>query len=591
MKGSDFIAQYFSKIGVNQAFVLTGGCIIHFIDSLSKAEGIDYLPMLHEQSCAMAADAYARVTGNLGVAATTSGPGATNLLTGLCCSYYDSIPVVHITGQVHSSKLKRDLKTRQYGFQETDVVSIFKSVTKYCTQVNKPEMLEYELLKAVDIATTGRKGPVLLDITEDVLYSEFVPMPTKFKCSEPAKSAGSIDSNKVAQAHNLISNSARPVLVLGAGALNVDKTKLKDFVSNLGIPVLLTWGAFDLLSVVDDFFVGGFGVTSRRGGNFVIQKSDLILAMGTRFDTHEIGNNPADFSPLSRRIVVDIDSGEIAKYSKIGFRTDITFVADCEYFIDHFIALQPNKSSASILSWRNWFKQCQDWDSRYPVFNSKQKQQSELVNPYEFFDLLLEELTPQDIIITDCGSNLIWTMQSLQLPHKFKNLISAFNHSPMGYSLPASIGAALASPNSRVICISGDGGLQINIQELATVSKNQLNIKIFVLNNHSHGIIQGTQDSWLDGRHHASCPLLGKLPDPDPAFLANSYSISNINVFSRLDLTSAFSEIFKDVQPGLVNVHMQSGPQIEPKLLYGNKLENMHPLLSNDELYEQFISK
>ena len=176
MKGSDFIASHLQSIGVDTSFVLTGGCIIHFIDSLATTQGINYIPMLHEQSCAMAADAYARVTGNIGVTATTSGPGATNLLTGLCCSYYDSVPVLHITGQVHSSKLKGSLNTRQFGFQETDVVSIYKSVTKYCAQINKPEHLQDELNKAISIATSGRKGPVLLDITEDVLYSNFVPL-------------------------------------------------------------------------------------------------------------------------------------------------------------------------------------------------------------------------------------------------------------------------------------------------------------------------------------------------------------------------------------------------------------------------------
>jgi len=392
MKGSDFIARHLRNIGVDTSFVLTGGCIIHFIDSLATTDNITYIPMLHEQSCAMAADAYARITGKIGVTATTSGPGATNLLTGLCCSFYDSIPVLHITGQVHSSKLKNKLETRQFGFQETDVVSIYKSVTKYCAQVSKPELLEHELNKAIAMATSGRKGPVLLDITEDVLYSEFVPS-TPFNTTTACDThLPKIDDNDLTKSVKLIQQSARPVLVLGAGALGVDKNVLNKFVNSLGIPVLLTWGAFELMNVVEEFFVGGFGVTSRRSGNFIIQKSDLILAIGTRFDTHEIGNNPADFSPLSRRIVVDIDPGEISKYSEIGFRVDISFIADSS----DFIVACNNLTSDSIKCPRNvesWFTQCKEWDHLYPILDSKSATQKDLINPYSFFNKLSNKLS------------------------------------------------------------------------------------------------------------------------------------------------------------------------------------------------------
>jgi len=590
MKGSDFIAQTLKNHGVSTAFVLTGGCIIHLIDSIASAEGIDYLPMLHEQSCAMAADAYARISGTIGVAATTSGPGATNLLTGLCCSYYDSVPVLHITGQVHSSKLKRGLKTRQYGFQETDVVSIYKSVTKYCAQIDSHDSLEYELGKAIDIATTGRKGPVLLDITEDVLYSKFFPSSTPYGKNHKIVEVFDISSNKLALTHDYLAQSQRPVLVLGAGALGVERSELRKFIHRLGIPVLLTWGAFDLIGVVRDFFVGGFGVTSRRGGNFVVQKSDLILALGTRFDTHEIGDNPANFSPYSKRIVVDIDSGEIEKYSEIGFRLDLSFVADCADFVDSFNSFASG-ISCPIHSSNEWFQQCIAWDTKYPIYRTRQSEASGPINPYAFFHFLSQELDENDIIITDCGSNLIWTMQSLQAPGKFKHLISAFNHSPMGYSLPASVGAACASPNSRIICITGDGGLQINIQELATISSSNLGIKIFVLNNHSHGIIQGTQDNWLEGRHHASCPVEGKLPDPNHSAIANAYELQSLDLYNHDQLSSLIGQIMRSTSPCLINVHLNSGPQIEPKLLYGNKLENMHPLLSDETLNADFYSK
>jgi acetolactate synthase-1/2/3 large subunit len=582
MKGSDFIVQHLESIGVKLTFVLTGGCIVHFIDSLAQSPKSDYLPLLHEQSCSMAADAYARVTGNLGVVATTSGPGATNLLTGVCCSFYDSIPVLLITGQVHSSKLKGNLGTRQYGFQETDVVSIFSSVTKYSAQVNNRRNLRYELEKAIWHATNGRKGPVLLDIVEDVLYGQVDHDMLGF--NPEIFSRKNFCRNSLNYLFSSLCDSSKPVLVLGAGALSICRSKLKKFIDKLSIPVLLTWGAFDLIDTASSFFVGGFGVTSPRGGNFTIQNADFILAIGTRFDTHEIGSDVSKFSPHSKRFVVDIDSGEIAKYSEIGFRLDEGFIADGGNFVDGFMEAFTDFNGFSSEKRSKWLDLILKWNSDYPVCHEGHKSQSDLINPYVFFECLGSHLSDNSIIVADCGSNLIWTMQSLQ-QRSYKHLFSAFNHSPMGYSLPAAIGAYMAKGHDdQVICIIGDGGFQLNIQELAVIARHNLEIIIFVLNNHSHGIIQGTQDSWLNGRHHASSPLTGKLPDPSVVNISKAYGLHSVEIETYQELERSISSLLKLKASAVVNINMQTGCQIEPKLLYGRSLEDSHPLLDRSEI-------
>ena len=527
VKVSDFIANFYAEKQIEVAFVLTGGCIIHFIDSLAQHDQIDYIPMLHEQSAAMAADAYARISNKVGLVATTSGPGATNLLTGICCSYYDSIPLVAITGQVSSKFLKKDLPTRQFGFQETDVKAIYESVTKYSVLVTDPEKIKYELEKSFHIANTGRKGPVLLDIAEDVLFSYVEEDNLKGFDSPNYEEKLIFENNELEIIKELLIKSKRPVLVLGGGVSETPHEEIVRTAEKLGIPVLLTWGAFSFSSYLGKYFCGGFGVTSPRSGNFLIQNSDLIIAIGTRFDTHEIGSNVDLFAPKSKRVIIDIEQGEIDKLRKIGFQIDLGICSTSSAFIK---AVNNSEYELPKIDRSSWFEMNENWKNKYPVCHSAHKSQEKFVNPYFFFNKLQEVLPDKSVVVTDCGSNLIWTMQSL-IPKNGQRIISAFNHSPMGYSIAASIGAFYAQPDGpSIVCIIGDGGFQINVQELAIINKHNLNIKIFVMNNHCHGIIQGTQNAWLDGRHNASCPNDGKLPDPDITKIAQAYNISSLNI-------------------------------------------------------------
>ncbi len=587
MKLSDYVADFLEEKKIKNAYVLTGGCIVHVIDSIAKKKKINYIPVQHEQSGAMAADSESRITKNIGVTLATSGPGATNLLTGICCSYYDSIPVIAITGQVPSLKLKKKSKSRQIGFQETDVVSIFKPVTKYCKLIDNPKMIRFELEKAFHIATTGRPGPVLLDICDDVQRAQIEPIKLKsFKPNVAKKNK--FTEKKIKKFLKLIEQSSRPILVIGAGVrMGKAEKEIASLINRLNIPFLLTWGAMDVINHEHKLFSGSFGVTSGRAGNFAIQNSDLIIAIGTRLDSHEVGSNIKTFAREAKRVVIDIDHSEQIKYKKMGFKVDILHTQDSKSFLIDILAntKKYEKKDTSL-----WLKKTKSWLQRYPSCNAKTNNQKKNVNPYFFMNQLSELSNDKSIIVTDCGSNLIWTMQGFKVKGS-QRLISAWNHSPMGYSLPASIGASFAEPQNKVICIIGDGGLQINIQELATISKHNLNIAIFLLNNHCHGIIQGTQQSWLNSRFHASDPVQGKLPDPDFSKISEAYNVKSLDLDNHLNLKKKIKFALSLNGPILCNVHMNRESQIYPKLLFGRPIEDSHPLLNREEFRSQMIVK
>jgi acetolactate synthase I/II/III large subunit len=587
MKVSDYIANFIAEQDVRKCFVLTGGCILHIIDSVAKHKAVSYIPMQHEQSAAMAADAYARITGNIGVALATSGPGATNLLTGVCCSYYDSIPVVLITGQVPGSQLKRDSASRQIGFQETDVVSIFEPVTKYTKLIDDASIVRYELEKAFYLAREGRPGPVLLDICDDIQRANIEPDKLPSFVPPVETKQDELLNNYANKMVDMINQSERPVLILGGGIRLAGAVSLaRQLVHRFNLPFTLTWGGMDYISHDNPLFVGGFGVTSGRAGNFAVQNSDLVIAIGTRLDSHEVGANINTFARGAKVIVVDIDISEQAKYLKMGKHIDLLVTADAHDVI-HRVLEQKNRVIEQDRG--EWFSRIARWKSKYPICLDSYRQQAEKVNPYVIMEELSKQINKNAVIVTDCGSNLIWTMQGLMVVDENQRVISAFNHSPMGYAFPASIGAALADPGRQVICITGDGGFQINVQELATIERHNIDIKIFILNNHGHGIIQGTQDNWLESRHHASNPSEGGLPDPDFNKIAVAYGIKTKGIGKHQELKNTIRDVLISEGPVLCNVHLLSGVQIYPKLLVGRPIEDSDPLLPRDEFNENML--
>lgn len=583
MKLSDYIAAFLAEQGVRDIFLITGGAAVHLVDSIARNSNLSYVCTQHEQAAAMAADAYSRITENIGVAVTTSGPGATNLVTGTCCSYYDSIPTVFLTGQVPRSQLKGKSKVRQIGFQEADIVSLFKPITKYAVLIKHPEKIRYELEKAFYIARNGRPGPVLLDIPDDVQRAEVNPPELeRFIPNEKPVDKTTLKC-LVDECVKLIQGSERPVLILGGGIkLAKAQGKAKELVERLSFPTALTWAAIDLFPHDYPLSVRDFGVSAHRTGNFVVQNSDFILAIGTRLDTHETGNNPSTFGREARKVVVDIDESELQKFKSKGMKIDILINFDVNDFLEELLSRKIKTRDIS-----SWMKRIDEWKSKYPICMPEYFEQKEEVNPYVFMDVLSKETREGDIIIADAGGNLTWTMQGYKI-RKNQKLFSAFNHSPMGYSLPASIGAYFAS-RRPIICIIGDGGIQMNIQELATVKHYGLPIKIFLFNNRGYGIVQQTQDTWLQSRYEAANPETG-VAIPNFISIGQAYGVPTVTIKNHGELRDGIRRTLNYTDgPVLCNVGIKQHQKIVPKLEFGKPIEDASPLLSREEFLGNMI--
>lgn len=584
MKLSDYIAQFLVEQRVKHVFVVTGGCIVHVVDSVAKTGKITYIPVQHEQAGAMAADAYARITGNLGVALTTSGPGATNLLTGVCCAYYDSVPTLFITGQVPSSQLKQDTGSRQIGFQETDVVSIFQSVTKYAVLVSDPTRIRYELEKAAYLARSGRPGPVLVDVCDDVQRAQIDPDALEsFSPPHEEPALGELQ-RQIDQALELMAQATRPVLILGWGvALAGTIDQAKQLVDRLGFPVAPTWGGMWYLPYDHPCMIGSFGVSSERAGNFAVQNSDLIIALGTRLDTHETGPRLNTFARGAKKIVVDIDQAELNKYARYGMQVDLPICADLR---DVFRLLLPRIDGVQRQDLQGWFARIADWKQRYPICLPAYRAQQGSVNAYVFMDALAKEAADDEVVVTDAGGNLTWTMQAFRVKTN-QRLFSAFNHSPMGYALPAAMGAALAA-GKQVVCIIGDGGLQMNIQELSTIVHHRLPLKIFVINNHGYGIQRQTLDTWLESRYHAIDASSG-VADPNYVKIAEAYGLRTESIGHHGELREKIRKVLDSQGPLLCNVEVAPDQKIEPKLVFGKPIEDLAPPLDREELRRNML--
>lgn len=589
MKVSDYIADFLAQQGIKHVFVVTGGAALHLIDSVARHPDIEYVSPLHEQAAAMAADAYARVTGNMGAAISTTGPGLVNLMTGVSCLYYDSLPSIFISGEVATFRLNKNVPgVRQLGFQEAPHLDLMRPITKYAVMVEDPSRLRYELEKAVFLAKEGRPGPVFVDIPDNVQRMEINPQELA-AFTPPAGSRKDLAmlGDQIDEALSLLAKARRPVLVLGAAVrLAKVEAEAKALVQKLNIPVGLTWAMMDMLAGDHPLNIGGFGIAATRRGNFAIQNADLILSIGSRLDTHATGSPINTFAREAKKIIVEIDPNELAKFEKQGMAVDVPILADARDFFDVLKTRMDKISVQDVAGWRN---QILEWRRKYPSCPQEFREQKEYVNPYYFLEVLSEETRDDDIIVPDCGGNLIQTFQGYKVKGRQK-LFSAFNNSPMGYSLAGSIGACFAADKKAVICIIGDGGLQVNIQELGTIAHHKLPIKIFLFNNHGYGIVQQTQDDWLESRYYATRPETG-VPDPDYVKIVDAYGIKTVTIRDHKDLREKVREVLSYGGPIFCNLEFNPNQRIYPMLKYGWPIEDSNPLLPREEFLKEMIVK
>ena len=576
MKLSDYVVDFLANCGIKHSFVVTGGAVIHLLDSVNKHPAMQHVCVQHEQLGGAAADGYYRASGRIGLAMTTSGPGATNLTTSLCNAYFDSIPMIYVTGQVARFRLRPNKTLRQKGFQETDIESVFQSICKYVKLVTDPLMIRYELEKAIFLATEGRPGPVVLDLPDDLQRVEIEPdlLPAfKPEVHVPQPLPGQCDTLL-----KWIREAKRPVLVVGAG-IRIAKAEAQflKWIEYFKIPVLFTWGGADLLASSHALNMGTLGVCGPRAANFAVQNSDLVIALGTRLSQQITGGKQEFFAPNARKVMIDIDREELCKFVKYPFALDLAILSDLNSFFKQFEDQYSKERHDDFVSWRMLIK---TWKHRYPVCTSADKAKEGLINPYVFIKALSRLANEGEIIVTDTGANICWMMQGFETKEN-QRIFSAWNHTPMGYSLPASIGAAFGSEKS-IICLIGDGGFMMCLQELATVSRYQLPIKIFIFDNQGHTTMKQTLEIWLKGNYVAVDEKSG-LCFPDYAALAAAFGLPYAHLKDNAMVASQLEDLWKSKGPLLCRVEIDPAQRIVPMLKFGSSLECLHPPLSEQE--------
>ena len=590
MKLSDFVAQFIANQKVKQVFLLPGGGNMHIVDSMGKHAGIETVAVLHEQAASIAADGYAQASGNLGVALVTTGPGGTNAITGVTGSWIESVPVMIISGQVKRPDLKPSADMRMLGFQEIDIVKIVSSITKYAVTITEPNEILFHLEKAVFLAISGRPGPVWIDIPLDVQATDidekslkgFTPPIGIISCN-----------NEVEAALKIIMASKRPVVLAGNGIRLSGKTELFiKVVEKLGIPILTTWKASDLLDENHPLFYGRPGTVAQRGANFIQQNSDCIISLGCRLDFGQIGYAQETFAREAKKIIVDIDPMEFQKFR---FEIDVKIIANVADFL---IELEKQIANYSTPDLSEWMNRCLVWKTRYPVVVQEYRDKKEYVSTYILVEEVSKQCVAQDVIVPcSSGSGADITSQTLKVK-KGQRVLNSPGLGSMGFGLPQSIGACIAT-GKRTICLNGDGGFQLNIQELETIKRMNLPIVFFYLNNQGYLSIKVSQINYFEGRLVATDASSG-LTLPDIQKIAYAYGIKSNKISNQSELEKGVREALDSKGPFICEVMIDPEERVSPKVssaigangkMVSKPLEDLSPFLSREEFLENMIVK
>lgn len=589
IKVSDYIASFIAKTGISDVFMITGGGAMHLNESFGANPRITYYCNHHEQASAIAAEAYARIKG-FGVCIVTTGPGATNALTGVAGAWLDSIPMLVISGQVKRETLK-PRKLRQLGIQELDVVEVVKPITKYAMLVERAENICYELEKALSIAKEGRPGPVWIDVPLDV-QSSYVDGISLTPYKPKIQKSSSTLPKKVTKALALLMTAKRPVILAGGGIrLSDSQQKFLILAEKLNIPVLTAMSSHDLIHSSHPLFFGRPGAfAGERVGNFIIQNCDVLLSIGARLHLWTIGFDYKNFARGAKKIIVDIDRAELAKPT---IKPDLPILSDASDFIDEMLAQSKN---VKFPERNEWFFYCTKLKKKYPVVLPIFRKQKKYVNSYYFIEVLSKILMQNDIVVTSDGTALSCTLQAISLK-RGQRLISNVGLASMGYGLPAAIGACVANRKKRVICLEGDGSIQMNLQELQTVIHHKLPIKIFVINNDGYLAIRNTQEGYFGGHYVGSDPKSG-VSIPDMQKISKAYGMPYIRIKNHFHLKNKLQYVLKTKGPFLCEIMMDPNQPLIPKVtslvksdgtLISKPLEDMYPFLPRDEFLKNMI--
>ena len=595
IKVADYLAKRIAEAGVRHVFMISGGGAMHLNDAIGKNKDLKYVCNHHEQACAIAVEGYSRTTGNLGVAVVTGGPGGTNTLTGVLGLWLDSIPGMIISGQIKYSTTVEStgLPLRQLGDQEANIIAIVRSITKYAVMVRDPQSIRYHFEKALYLARNGRPGPVWLDIPLDVqaaMIDEDELLPYSL-----AEDRICFDLEIVkAQAANIIERiraAERPVFLAGngirlAGAMDL----FHEVIDLLGVPVQTGMGGNDVIHSDHPLFFGRPSVTGDRSSNFIIQNADVLLTIGVRLGVRTVSYLFKAFARAAYKIIVDIDPAELKKPTIF---PDMPVHCDAKILLEE---MARQLRGSPVPQKENWIEWCHERRRRYPSVTPEWRAQKDYVNSFHFVDILSGELTSGDVIVLANGAANTCTFQAIKLK-KGQRLFTNTGCAAMGYDLPAAIGACFANDHKQVICIAGDGSIQMNLQELQTIVHHKLPIKIFLLNNNGYTSIRLTQDAYFPGGYVAADPSSG-VTFPDIQKICAAYGIQSNQAANHEELLEKIRQTLAVPGPALCEVMMAPNQPLYPKLasevkpdgtMVSKPLEDMYPFLDRAEFMENML--
>jgi len=597
MKVSDFIVKKLEDFGIEVCFAVTGGSAMHLNHSFSKSKKINTYYFHHEQSAAIAAEGYAKVTGKPALICVTSGPGGTNTLTGIMGSFIDSIPVIVLSGQVKYETTKKYNKSlfphselRALGDQEIDIVNLTKPITKYSEILFDPLYTDLILTKAYNLAIDGRKGPVWIDIPIDVqgsiINTSSNHMPTDYIQNDVRSF-----SSEINDLLKLIEESSRPIFYVGSGIRTSSRVEqFRKILNHLNIPVVLTWNSIDVLQSEHELYVGRAGILGDRPGNFAVANSDLIIVLGNRLSIRQVGYNYKSWANNAFVYMVDADESEFHKHT---IHVEYKVLGKLEDYLDQ---LETTVRTIKIMK-NEWTSNCLNWRLKYPVLNKVSiDSTNDNINIYSFLSDFSKVIHEDSITVVSNGSACVVGSQVFFTKINSRFIINS-GAASMGYGLPASIGASIASPKRRIYCIEGDGSIMMNLQELQTVKHNNSQILIFIINNDGYHSIRQTQNNFFpnDSLHGVGSDSNNDISFPEFSRIADGFQLDYVGLKNRNDIMEFLSNINTLKLPLICEVFVDKLQGFEPRNkaridekgnITSTPLEDMYPYLSDLEMAE-----
>jgi acetolactate synthase-1/2/3 large subunit len=576
---SDYIAEFFAENGIHDIFLIDGSACASLIVSIARHPHLRYYCPLHEQAGSFAVDGYVKASKRLAAMIATSGPAGQNLLNGIAASYYDSVPAIYLTGQINSRFLKPTSLIRQHGFQESDIISMAKPITKYAAMVKKPQDIRFELTKALHLATDGRPGPVLLDIPMDVQKAEidlerlhtYIHAHRRFEIE-----------NEINSVVKWLAKAERPIFLVGGGVwLAGANESVKSLIEHLRIPFAETWNMIDFCPNDHEMYAGRVGTFGGDGRNFAIQNSDLLISVGSRISGRITGGMMETFARAAKKVIVDIDNEEL-NYQQI--RGDLNICCDAKLFSEKLLSILAE--AGKMKDYSAWVERVQNWRQKYKVFKEEYWDQKHSVNPYVFVKALSDEMIEGDILVHEAGGNCVVTSQTFEAKEK-QRVFTNNGNSSLGYALPAAVGACISS-NKPVVCITGDGGLNFNIQEFQTLKHYNLPVKVMIFNNQAYGITKAYRDTNFQSEY-AGVDAEHGMSSPDFLKVAEAYGLKTERITDHDLLRDKIRAVLQAEGPVICDINMAGFYNYNPKLGWKSPIEDQYPFLSRNEFLNNMI--